>query len=112
LFLKRTTGYSFLDCKINEDIRKLQIPQATEFVEQYRRSWRGHFDRMRCDRIPKSILKFQPKGKREVWKTSEMMEEFFIIIPERGLSGPNMERFIIIIIIIIIMNIPQRNLYQ
>jgi hypothetical protein len=33
---------------------------------------------MRCDKMPESILKYQPKGKREVWKTSEMMEGFCI----------------------------------
>jgi hypothetical protein len=62
--MKRTAVYSFLDSKRNEEImRELQISQ-TEFIEQYRRNWRRHFGRVRCDRIPKSILKYQPKGKR------------------------------------------------
>jgi hypothetical protein len=64
LFLRRTAGYSFLDCKENEEIIiKLQIPRRTEFVKQCRRSWRGHFDRMRYDGIPQSILNFHSKGK-------------------------------------------------
>jgi hypothetical protein len=32
-----------------------------EYVEQYRKKWQEHIDRMNCDRILEKILKYQPK---------------------------------------------------
>jgi hypothetical protein len=78
-FLRRTAAYSRWDHKRNEDIlTELQISQITEFIYQYRKNWNEHVDRMISDRIPKMILKYQPKGKRNLgiplkrWKDSVM----------------------------------------
>jgi hypothetical protein len=48
-----------------EDIlTELQISQiTTEFIYQYKENWKEHVHRMSSDRIPKMILKYQPKGK-------------------------------------------------
>jgi hypothetical protein len=71
-FLRRTAGYTRWDHKRNDDIlTELQISQITEFMYQYRKNWKEH-----VDRIPKIILKYQPKGKRNLgrplkrWKDS------------------------------------------
>jgi hypothetical protein len=76
-FLRRTAGYTRWDHKRNEDIlTELQMPQITEFICQYRKNWKEHVDRMISDMIPKMILKYQPKGKRNLgrplkrWKDS------------------------------------------
>jgi hypothetical protein len=76
-FLWRTAGYTRWDHKRNEDIlTELQISQITEFIYQYRKNLKEHVDRMSSDRIPKMILKYQPKGKRNLgralkrWKDS------------------------------------------
>jgi hypothetical protein len=76
-FLGRTAGYSRWDHKRNEDIlTELQISQITEFIYQYRKNWKERVGRMSSDRIPKMILKYQPKGKRNLgrplkrWKDS------------------------------------------
>jgi hypothetical protein len=42
------------------------ISQITELIYQYRKNWKERVDRMSCDRIPKMILKYQPKGKRHL----------------------------------------------
>jgi hypothetical protein len=63
-FLRTTAGYTGWDHKRNEDIlTELQISQITEFIYQYRKHWKEYVDRMISDRIPKIILKYQPKGK-------------------------------------------------
>jgi hypothetical protein len=68
-FLRRTEGYIRWDHKRNEDIlTELQISQITEFICQYRKNWKEHVNRMSSDRIPKMILKCQPKGKRNLGK--------------------------------------------
>jgi hypothetical protein len=71
-FLSRTTGYTRWDHKRNEDVlTELKISQMTVFMYQYRKNWKEH-----VDRIPKMILKYQPKGKRYLgrpmqrWKDS------------------------------------------
>jgi hypothetical protein len=71
------------DCRIhplgpqkNEDIlTELQLSQITEFLYQYRKNWKEHVDRMSSDRIPKMVLKYQPKEKNlgsplKRWKDS------------------------------------------
>jgi hypothetical protein len=64
-FLRRTAGYTRWGHKRNEDIlTELQMSQITEFIYQYRKNCKEHVDRMSSDRIPKMILKYQPKGKR------------------------------------------------
>jgi hypothetical protein len=66
----RTAGYIRWDHKRNEDIlTELQISQITEFIYQYRKNWKEHVKRMSSDRIPKMILKYQPKGKRNLRRT-------------------------------------------
>jgi hypothetical protein len=52
------------------------MSQITEYIYQYRKNWKEHVDRMSSDRIPKMILKYEPKGKRNLgrrlkkWKDS------------------------------------------
>jgi hypothetical protein len=61
-FLRRTAGYTGWDHKRNEDIlTELQMSQITEFIYQYRKNWKEL-----VDRIPKMVLKYQPKGKRNL----------------------------------------------
>jgi hypothetical protein len=76
-FLRRTAGYTRWDHKSNEVIlTELQMSQITEFIYQYRKNWKEQVDRMSSDRIPKIILKYQPKWKRNLgrplkrWKDS------------------------------------------
>jgi hypothetical protein len=48
----------------------------TEYIYQYRKNWKENVGRMSSDRIPNIILKFKPKGKRNLgrplkrWKNS------------------------------------------
>jgi hypothetical protein len=52
----KPAGYSLSDHKGNEEImRELQIPQITEFIEQYRRNWNEHVHRMCSDRINNNL---------------------------------------------------------
>jgi hypothetical protein len=57
-------------------LTELQMSQITEYVYQYRKNWKEHVDRMSSDRIPKMILKYEPKGKINLgrplkrWKNS------------------------------------------
>jgi hypothetical protein len=67
-FIRRTLGYTLFDHKRNElmDImdKQLKTTPIIYFVTQYRKNWKEHVHRMTPDRIPKVILKYQPKEKR------------------------------------------------
>jgi hypothetical protein len=65
-FIRRTLGYTLCDHKINEElmVKQLKITPIIDFVTQYRKNWKEHVHRMTPGRIPKIILKYQPKGKR------------------------------------------------
>jgi hypothetical protein len=45
-FMSWTARYTVLDCKINEIMRELQIPQITETIELHRRNEKEHVDRV------------------------------------------------------------------
>jgi hypothetical protein len=50
----------------NEDIRKELDTDSTQYkIENYRKKWIEHLDRMPDERIPKQILKYKPKGRRD-----------------------------------------------
>jgi hypothetical protein len=83
----RTAGYTHWDHKRNEDIlTELQMSQITEFTYQYRKNWKEHVERMSYDRIPKMILKYQPRGKRNVGRP---LKGFSFVTPVTRLNGPN-----------------------
>jgi hypothetical protein len=68
-FIRRTLGYKLFDHKRNEDLmhimdKQLKTTPIINFVTQHRKNWKEHVHRMTPDRIPKIILKYQPKGKR------------------------------------------------
>jgi hypothetical protein len=47
------------------------MSQITEFIYQSRKNWKEHVDRMSSNRIPKMILKYQQKGKRNLGRPSK-----------------------------------------
>lgn len=66
-FLRSIAGYTLLDNKRSDDIRKeLGIFKLTEKIHQYRTKWREHVERMEEYRIPKLLLDYRPTGKRNI----------------------------------------------
>jgi hypothetical protein len=52
--VKRTAGYSLMDCRRNDEIvTAVQAPQIMKFIGQYRGNWIEHVHMMSCNRIPK-----------------------------------------------------------
>jgi hypothetical protein len=87
-FQRRTAGYTRWDHKRNEDILiELQISQITEFIYQYRKSWKEHVDRKGKD--PKNHFKIPTKSEKKFRKTFEKMEGFSFVTPVAGLNRHN-----------------------
>ncbi|PSN31395.1 hypothetical protein C0J52_25836 [Blattella germanica] len=65
--LLSASRYTLRDRKRNEDARKeLGIFNLLEEIKKYRRNWREHIERMEDSRTPKAMLKYKPKGRRDV----------------------------------------------
>jgi hypothetical protein len=84
-------GFGLLNHDKTEEITKeLHIPQTKEFIEQCRRNWKGRVDTMRCDRAPKHLkISTKKKKKKNVRKTSVIMEEFGFEISVTDLNSPS-----------------------
>ena len=59
----RTSKYTWQDYKTNEDIlSELKINSVVKKIQNYRNTWVDVW-RMDRDRLPQSIMKYQPCGK-------------------------------------------------
>lgn len=66
-FLRSVAGYTLLDKKRSDDIRReLNIFKLIDRIKQYRNDWKQHIQRMTGDRIPKLMMNYNPKGRRSV----------------------------------------------
>jgi hypothetical protein len=65
-YLRSVKGCTKLDQIKNEDIRKEWDIDSTQYkIKNYRKKWIEHLYRMPDERIPKQILKYKPKGRRD-----------------------------------------------
>jgi hypothetical protein len=66
-FLRRTAGYTPLgpQKKLRYFNRITNVADNRIYIS-VQKNWKEHVDRMSSDRIPKLILKYQPKWKRKL----------------------------------------------
>jgi hypothetical protein len=55
-------------------------------IYQYRKNWKEHVDRMSSDKIPKMILKYQPKEKRNLGRPLKRWKDSVFLTPVTGLN--------------------------
>lgn len=66
-FLRRVKGCTRLDRIRNDDVRNaLNIYNLNHRIDDYKRKWREHIDRMDKCRLPQQIRSYKPTGKRNV----------------------------------------------
>jgi ABC-type ATPase involved in cell division len=62
--MRRTAGYAWTDHKTNTEIAKeLNITLVLDKIQDYRRKWIQHVNRMPHNRLPRLIKNYTPKGK-------------------------------------------------
>jgi len=65
-FLRSVTGYTRLDKIRSEVIRKeLEVSWIQDVRLKYKQNWINHFERMDTTRLPKHVLKYKPRGRRD-----------------------------------------------
>jgi len=64
-FLRHLLGITKLDKEKNQCIRQKTGAQNTvKEIKQYQKKWLQHVQRMDTDRLPKQVLQYKPKGRR------------------------------------------------
>jgi hypothetical protein len=71
-YIRRTTGYIWIDHKTNTEIVKgLNITRVLDRIQDYKRKWIQHVNRMPRNRLPRLIKELHPKRQKEPRKTIE-----------------------------------------
>jgi len=64
------------DYKTNTDIaKKLNVTTVLDKMQDYRRNWIQHVNRMPCDRLLKIIKNYRPKGRRNQRRPLTRLEQ-------------------------------------
>jgi hypothetical protein len=63
--MRRTVGYTWTDHKTNKEIAKeLNITPVLGKIQDYKRNWIQHVNRMPRNRLPTLIRNYTPTGRR------------------------------------------------
>jgi hypothetical protein len=65
-YMRITAGYIWTDHKTNTEIaEQLNITSVLDKIQDYKRNWIQHINRMPRDRLPRLIKRLQPKRQKE-----------------------------------------------
>jgi hypothetical protein len=74
--LRPLAGYALYDHKINDSIRReLQTDCILDKIDEYRRNWLLHLQRMPQYRIPLKSYHYTPQGKRTIGRPKKRWRE-------------------------------------
>jgi hypothetical protein len=87
--LRPLAGYTLYDHKTNDFIRReLQTGCILDKIDEYRRNWLLHLQRMPQNRIPLKSYQ-QPTRKENNWETEETMERATVTLETERAKWPN-----------------------
>jgi len=74
--LRPLAGYTLYDHKTNDYVRReLQITGILDKIDEYRRKWFLHLQRMQQNRIPLKSYHYRPKGRRTIGRPKKRWRE-------------------------------------
>ena len=74
--LRPLAGYTLYDHKTNDYIRReLRITGILDKLDEYRRNWPQHLQRMPQIRIPLKSYRYRPQGRRTIGRTKKRWRE-------------------------------------
>jgi hypothetical protein len=77
-FLRSVAGYRLIDHRRNEGIREeLQIIDINSRISDCQIKWLQHLERMEQNRIPKLLLNYKPRGRRDQRRPCRRWREQF-----------------------------------
>jgi len=88
--LRPLAGYTLCYHKTNDYIRReLRIAGILDKIDEYRRNWLSHLQRMPQNRIPFEIIPLQTTRKEKNWKTEETLARAAVTLETERIKGPN-----------------------
>jgi len=74
--LRPLAGYTLYDHKTSDYIRlELRITGILDKIDEYRRNWLSHLQRMPQKRIPLKLYHYRPQGRRTIGRTKKRWRE-------------------------------------
>ena len=88
--LRPLAGYTLHDHKTNDSVgRELQTECILDKIDEYRRNWFLHLQRMPPNRIPFEIISLQTTRKKNNWKTEETLAKAVVTLETERIKGSN-----------------------
>ena len=88
--LRLLAGYTLYDHKSNDYIRReLRITGILDKIDEYRRNWLSHLQRMPQNRIPMKSYHYRPQGRKNNWKTEEALARAAVTLETERIEGSN-----------------------
>ena len=88
--LRPLAGYTLYDHKTKAFIRReLHITGILDKIDEYRRNWFQHLQRMPQNRIPLKSYVLQTARKKNNWKTEETLERAVVTLETERIKGSN-----------------------
>jgi len=82
-------GYTLHDHKTNDYIRReIRITGTLDKIDEYRRNWLSHLQRMPQNRIPLKSYHYRPQGRRTTGRPKKRWREQLQIWRRNGSKGP------------------------
>jgi hypothetical protein len=82
-------GLNFCLKLYNKQLQQLQTDCILDKIDEYRRNWLLHLQRIPQNRIPLKIIPLQPTRKENNWKTKETMERATVTLEMEWSKWPN-----------------------
>jgi len=87
--LRPLAGYTLYDHKTNDNIRrKLRITGTLDRIDEYRRNWLSHLQRIPQNRIPLKSYHYRPQGRRTIGRPNKRWREQLQFWRRNGSKGP------------------------
>jgi len=87
--LRPLAGYTIYDHKTNDSVRReLQTECILDKIDEYRRNWFLHLQRMPPNRIPFKSYHYRPQGRRTIGRPKKRWREQFELWRRNGSKDP------------------------
>jgi hypothetical protein len=92
--LRSLAGHTFNDHKTNDSIRReLQTKCILDKIDEYRKNWLLHLQRMPQNRIPSKSYCYRPQGNRTDWEIEGTLEKAAVTVLTDGPNDPTLDLY-------------------
>ena len=88
--LRPLAGYTLHEHKTNNSTRKeLRTTSILDKVDEYRKKWLLHIQRMPQNRIPLKLYNYRPQGRRSIGRPKKTLARAAVTLESERIKGSN-----------------------